>query len=151
MNVRMKDVLKTKGAKVYSIDDSASVKSALNELDKHGIGALLVYDDKKTVAGIITERDIIRALVHTAEDIRFHSVQHHMTHREKLIIATPEDPLEYAMSVMTNNHIRHLPIIDTNGQVHGMISIGDLVKENLSEASFENKMLKGFIEAKYPQ
>ena len=108
MSTTMKEVLGAKGSKVYSVDATSSMKVALHELDAHEIGALLVYDGHNNVDGIITERDIMRALVHTTEDIRFHSVQHHMTHREKLIIATPEDTLEYAMSVMTNNHIRQI-------------------------------------------
>ncbi len=151
MSATMSFVLKLKGPKVFSVEESASVKSALAELDTHGVGALLVYTKEKSVAGIITERDIIRALARTAEDIRFHSVAHHMTHREKLIIATPDDTIEYAMSIMTNNHIRHLPVMDKSGTVYGMVSIGDIVKASLSETSFENRMLKEYIEAKYPQ
>jgi len=78
------------------------------------------------------------------------AVREVMTPRERLIIARPDDDVEYVSNIFTDSHIRHLPIIDAQGKLAGMVSIGDVVKVMLSHKDHEIKYLKDYIESKYP-
>jgi CBS domain-containing protein len=140
------DILRDKGATIYSVDLESSVMSAVKEMNRLRVGALLVTAADRTIAGIITERDV---MAHVPSGIRSKKVLDVMTPRERLIIAHTNDSLDYAMSVFTEKRVRHLPVFEADRLV-GVISIGDIVKAQLKDADFENKALRDYILGSYP-
>jgi CBS domain-containing protein len=151
--MQIKDILREKGSKVVTIEPDRSVHDAICRLNQHGIGALIVMGESGRIDGIITERDILRecgerCVQFTASTGEGHSpcpalVKDAMT--EDLVIGVSEDQLSYAMSVMTRNRIRHLPIVD-DGRLTGIISIGDVVGAHVDQTDFENRMLRDYIQ-----
>jgi len=96
--------------------------------------------------GIITERDILRVCSQGAQWLASRRVAEVMT--EDLIVGEPDDSIDYVMGIMTNNRIRHLPIVGQGG-LNGMVSIGDVVKVHLQETEYENRHLKQYIRGTY--
>jgi CBS domain-containing protein len=109
----------------------------------HHIGSLIVLDDQGQVIGIITERDILRECTARSEQVKTILVQQVMT--KDLIISVPADEVGCVMGVMTQNRIRHLPILD-GGRLKGLISIGDVVKAQLEATESENRYLREYIQ-----
>ena len=150
--MRIRDILQEKGTEVVTIGATQTIHDAIGELNKHGIGALIVTAKGEEIVGIITERDILRECGNrcnrlnespTPEESACPSlVQNAMT--KNLVIGLLDDDLNYAMGVMTKNRIRHLPILD-NGSLAGIISIGDLVNAHFEEKVVENRTLKDYI------
>jgi CBS domain-containing protein len=149
--MQVKHILRQKAGGVVTIAVGQTVHTAITKLNEHRIGALVVIGKDERVAGIITERDILR----TCGDL---CVQDPGQGRDSscpvliddvmtgdLIIGVPSDDVNYVMGIMTKNKIRHLPILDDGGLV-GMVSIGDVVNAILKEANFENRMLKGYVQ-----
>ena len=122
MNV--KSILATKGKNVITIRPRQTIREAIQLFNDHNIGALVVLDERQRIVGILSERDITRALVRK-EDILSEPVEALMT--TKVITAVPQDDLHAVCNVMTEQRVRHLPIL-ANGQLVGIISIGDVVK-----------------------
>ncbi len=147
MNVS--DILKAKGREVCAIGADRPVREALSLLNSRRIGALIVLDAQGQIAGILTERDILRHLNESGGTLGPCAAGRLMTPRERLIIATEDDDVGYAMNVMTSNRIRHLPVIG-KGRLVGLLSIGDLVKAQLADTEHENKMLQDYISGRYP-
>lgn len=140
--MQLKDILTTKGSKVWSVDAGATIQDALHILVNNKIGALLVFNQKKHVVGILSERDIMRECYQNGAQWSGSIVENVMTRR--VIIATPEDEVSYIMGIMTQNRIRHVPVM--NGTVlAGVISIGDVVKAQLKDSQYENQYLKDYI------
>jgi CBS domain-containing protein len=123
-----------------SPDDS--VFSALELMAKHDIGALLVMRGEK-LAGIFSERDYARKIILLGKSSKETLVREIMT--EKVLYALPEQTIEQAMAMMTEKHIRHLPVLDAGQHVSGMVSIGDLVKETIAEQAFLIKQMEQYI------
>jgi len=150
--MRIRDILLEKGTKVVTIAAGQTIHDAIGKLNKHGIGALIVTGKAEKIVGIITERDILRTCgeqcvrlgePQTQEETACPSlVQNAMT--KDLIIGVPDDDLNYVMGIMTKNRIRHLPILD-EGNLAGIISIGDLVNAHFEEKIFENRTLRDYI------
>lgn len=140
--MKVKDVLASKGSKVCSVKSKDTIKQAVSMLVGEKIGAALVYDNDGDVVGILTERDIMRAVHEYGKKLEDMLVEKVMTRR--VIIGTPEDDLEYIMNIMTNNRIRHVPIVE-NEQLLGMISIGDVVKAQLHDSRVQIKYLQDFL------
>ena len=148
--MRLKDILRQKGSEVVTISADRTVHDAVVEMNAHRIGALVVTGEAGEVVGVISERDVLRmcgencALAEQPKHVpRPMLVKDIMS--TDLVIGFPNDEIGYAMAVMTNNRIRHLPIMD-EGSLVGMVSIGDVVRAHLSEASYENRMLKDYIQ-----
>jgi len=114
-------------------------------LVEHGIGALLVRDAGGAIAGIISERDVLRVSRDRSGEVGANRIGDVMT--RDLVICVPDDEIDYAMGIVTKNRVRHLPVMD-GGQVAGMISIGDLVKARLDAVECENRYLREYIEAR---
>lgn len=130
---------------VHCIHPEASLQEAVDLLVRHNIGSLIVIAGSTEYArpqGIITERDILRALVRVHHPLSAYFVGDFMTRR--LISAAPDDNTADAMCLMTEHRVRHLPIFEDQRLV-GLISIGDLVKQECCELSFENYVLKQYI------
>jgi len=138
----LREILESKGSKVWSVKTSQTVMDTLQVLVKQKIGALLVYDEDDKISGIISERDIMRECYHNREGWGAALVSNVMTRR--LIIGTPEDRVDYIMGVMTQNRIRHIPVIYEKELV-GIVSIGDVVKAQLKDSEFENRYLKEYL------
>ncbi len=143
--MRIRDVLQKKGTDVYTVGPEETVPAIVDMLNERRIGALVVLAADGEVAGIVTERDVLRnygRCVGAGEDLPV-KVADIMT--TELIIGVPDDKIQYAMRVMTRERIRHLPILE-EGRLAGIISIGDIVKATMEEIEFENRMLKDYIQ-----
>ena len=145
--MKVRDILKDKGAEVATIGAEKTICDAVKVLVEKNIGSLIVMDEKGGVAGIITERDVLKQCNQCLESFRDIKVEDVMT--RNLIVASPDDDLDYLENVMTQNRIRHLPII-SDQRIAGMISIGDLVNVLRGECKVENRYLKDYISGKYP-
>jgi CBS domain-containing protein len=140
--MKVRDILQIKGSQVHSIGPDQSVLDAVTVLMEHRIGALLVRDGAGAVVGVISERDVLRECLHRSRALGDIRVRDAMT--RDLIVCVLDDDIGYAMSVVTKNRVRHLPVMDGD-QVAGMISIGDLVKASLDEVQYENRYLREYI------
>ena len=140
--MKVKDILVTKGSKVWSVKSGQTIKEAVQVLVTQKIGALLVFDQKDQIVGIITERDIMRACHEYGKELDGTTVIKVMTSR--VIIGTLEDDLDYIMNIMTQNRCRHIPIVE-NEQLQGIISIGDVVKAQLHDSQVQIKYLKDYM------
>ncbi|HEX3048947.1 MAG TPA: CBS domain-containing protein [Bacillota bacterium] len=144
--MKVSDLLKEKGQNVVTITPNQTVNDALKMLLDHKIGSLMVMDTGNQIKGIITERDIIRGIAKDFEALKSLKVADLMS--TSLIVGTPDDEIEYIMGIMTQNRIRHLPIVTNQGLV-GMVSIGDLVKSLLQENEVKNRFLEDYISGNY--
>jgi CBS domain-containing protein len=140
MNVEA--ILRSKGRSVATIRPDATVAAAVRELKTRGIGALLVSEDGKQVAGILSERDIVHALAEQGAGLLATTVDRLMT--RKVITCLPEDTVSDLMGRMTQHRFRHLPVVK-DGALLGIVSIGDLVKNRIEEVEFEADSLRSFI------
>lgn len=138
---RVKDILIAKGNEVFSITPDTSVYDAVHLLAEKEIGALLVMEGPLLV-GIISERDYARQIILKGRSSENTKVREIMT--SKVLHATPENDTGECMTIMTDNRIRHLPII-LDGQVVGVISIGDLVRSIIAEQESTIVDLKKYI------
>lgn len=121
--VTVNNILADKGRQVWSVSRNATVLEAAVAMNDHRIGALVVLDGDELV-GIFTERDVLRRVVAAGRDPTRTRVGEVMT--EEVIVCTPETTMEEARGVMKNRRIRHLPVLDGDRRLLGLISIGDL-------------------------
>lgn len=121
--MKVSDILKGKQSNIYSVTGQASVYEAIKVMGEKNIGALLIMEADK-LTGILSERDYARKVVLKGKSSRETSVKDIMT--ENVLTVTPDDTIEKCMAIMTEKHIRHLPVVDA-GNVLGMVSIGDVV------------------------
>jgi CBS domain-containing protein len=145
--VKVKDILKDKGSKVATIGMEDTTYDAVKKLVEKNIGSLLVLDEKGGIAGIITERDILKECDQRFQSLDKTKVKDVMS--KKLIVASPDDDVDYVENVMTENRIRHLPIV-SGEKLEGIISIGDLVNVQRAQCKVENRYLKAYISGEYP-
>ena len=143
--MKVREILAIKGEHVHTIEPDRTVLDAVALLVEHGIGSLLVRDAGGAVAGIISERDVLRVSRDRSGELGAIPVELVMT--RDLVVCVPDDDVDYAMGIVTKNRVRHLPVMD-GGRVVGMISIGDLVKAQLDAAEYENRYLREYIEAR---
>lgn len=143
--MKLRDVLAAKGSQVYTVQPGQTLQEALGLLTRYRIGALMVVDDDGRAAGILSERDVLRECHARADRLGEILVRDAMS--ADLIIALPDDALDYVMGVMTRNRIRHLPVMD-GGRVVGLVSIGDVVKACLEETQYENRYLREYIQSR---
>jgi CBS domain-containing protein len=139
--MKVSEIIKER--QLLTIDPSKTVHDAIRILCEHNIGALPVCDGNGEVLGIITERDVLRLCAGAScQDALKLRVEAAMT--RNLIICVPDDSIENAMHVMTQKRIRHLPILDGRKLV-GILSIGDVVKAKLDDASAEIRFLRDYM------
>jgi CBS domain-containing protein len=142
MLISVRDLLRLKGDAVWFVKPDTAVIEALNELAQKDIGALLVLDGDR-IAGILSERDVVRKIAETGEFVLGHSVREFMT--EEVLTISPTQTIEDCMQVMTDARIRHLPVVEAE-QVIGVISIGDVGKAIITSQEFTIDQLTKFIE-----
>ena len=140
MNVET--ILRAKGSAVATIRPDETVGAAVKELVSRNIGALVVSDDGETVNGIISERDVVHGLTDHGPALLSLKVAEIMTRR--VVTCDPSDSVDQLMAEMTNRRIRHFPVVQ-DGQLRGIVSIGDVVKNRLDEVEYEARSLRSFI------
>jgi CBS domain-containing protein len=132
------DVLRSKGHDVVKVRPSDTVESAVRKLSEHRIGALVVEDRWTKLSGIFSERDFVNAIAHHGAATLGFEVQRLMSSR--VISCRSHDRIDTALAAMTTARIRHLPVVD-DGELRGIVSIGDLVKHRLDEKELEANVL----------
>ncbi len=137
-------MLTRKGADIWSVRPVDIVLKALNLLAEKDIGALLVMEDDK-LRGIVSERDFVRSIAETERCLVDAAVSKYMT--KVVITVTPEQSIEDCMNIMTDHHIRHLPVIEKE-KVIGVISIGDVAKADINEKRSRINTLENYIEGR---
>lgn len=135
------EILKTKGNAVFSIAPERTVADACAALEERRVGALVVCDGDR-VAGVFSERDVVRALAADGAAALNRPVADYMT--AKVIFAEPKEEMSALMSRMTDRRIRHLPVLESERLV-GVISIGDVVKCQIAEHAQEADSLRSYI------
>ena len=135
-------ILNKKGHGIISVIEDQTVLEALNVLAEHHIGAVLVMTDTGEMAGVLSERDVVRALPFAKGKLREQKVSSIMT--RDVITCKEGQSIGEVMSIMTKNKIRHLPVV-TKGKLVGIITIGDVVKERITETENEAEALKQYI------
>jgi CBS domain-containing protein len=143
MNV--KKILSGKGTDVVTIAPSASLGDATASLRDHGVGALVVSTDGARIEGILSERDVVRALAAHGGTTLGRHVSSAMS--GEVVTCDPMDTVDELMAMMTERRIRHLPVV-ADGELAGIISIGDVVKARLGQLEQENNQLYDYIQGR---
>jgi CBS domain-containing protein len=143
---KIDSVLKLKGGQIWSVAPTATVYEAIEKMSAKGIGALLVLVDGHLV-GIISERDYARKVILRDRSSKQTQVQEIMT--SPVVTVTPQHSVEECMRTMTENRVRHLPVVDRD-KVVGIISIGDLVNWIISAHEETIGHLQSYIAGNYP-
>jgi len=144
--VHVHSVLKVKGTAVATIAPEASLADATASLRDHGVGALVVSRDGSTIDGIISERDVVRALAAHGASTLGHVVSSAMS--ATVSTCRGDDTIDQMMAMMSERRIRHLPVVDDEGELAGIISIGDVVKARVGQLEHENNQLHDYIQAR---
>jgi CBS domain-containing protein len=139
----LREILDDKGRGILTIEADASVIDAVARMVEANIGSLLVTDGGE-IAGIVTERDYLRRVALEDCDNRTTAVREIMS--SPLIVVTQDTSVDECMALMTDQRVRHLPVVE-DGEVVGMVSIGDLVKYRSRQQSFEISYLTHYITA----
>lgn len=134
-------ILKEKGDNIISVEETTSVSEALVVLKQHRIGAVMVMNEGN-VCGVLSERDVVRALPEKGAALLDEPVNVLMT--RDVVYCCSNDSLESIMARMTKNRIRHLPVQD-DGKLAGIITIGDVVKHRIAETEHEAEALRSYI------
>ncbi len=132
-------ILRAKGTRVATIPPDATVVDLLRRLRDENVGAMVVSDDGHHLDGIVSERDVVRALAQIGGRVLQQRVSEIMT--TDVTTCSPADPVKALMELMTVHRIRHLPVL-SNGLLVGIISIGDVVKNRLDEMATETSVLR---------
>ena len=136
------NIFRQKGDQVITVRPEATIAEATDILKQEHIGALIVMGDDGALAGILSERDIVRAMPgHGRETVELR-VEQLMT--RTVVTCSPGDHVHEIMKMMTDGPFRHLPVV-SEGKILGIISIGDVVKSRLDELEFETSQMRDFI------
>ena len=135
------DILAKKGTEILSISPTVTVIDAVKAMAQQKVGALLVLEAGK-LRGIVSEQDYTRKVILTCLNAEQMLVQDIMT--RQVVVTRPDQPVQEVMAIMTDRRIRHLPVMH-NGELVGLVSIGDLVKEIISEQQFIIAQLENYI------
>jgi len=147
--MKVKDILKAKGSKVHTISQDANLMACADTFFKLRIGSLLAVDEDGNIQGIVAPNDILKAIQEgcTTENCALQKVSTVMT--REILAASEDDDIDYIQAIMTENRVRHIPIMDKN-ELKGIVSIGDVVKALIKVKEVENHYLKDYISGKYP-
>jgi CBS domain-containing protein len=138
------DILSQKGGLVFTVTPGTSVAQLSQQLSARRIGSVLVLDGEGSVAGIVSERDLVRALAsHGAKAMELEARQ---VMTRDVVTCDPDDSIDQVMQTMTSGRFRHLPVV-RHGELLGLVSIGDVVKARLEETKYETEALKAYIVA----
>ncbi len=147
----IKNVLQVKGADVATISPDATLTDLVDELAKYGIGAMVVSSDGSTIDGIVSERDIVRALrseglpaLRESRLIHLDRVTVRDIMTAEVTTCEPSTSIDHVMSMMTASRIRHVPVV-TGDKLVGIVSIGDIVKARISHLEWERSALVDYV------
>jgi len=139
--MRIADVLRTKGSAVATVEPRATVGELLTALAEHNIGAMVVVGPDG-IAGIVSERDVVRQLHERGADLLAAAVEEIMT--ADVFTCSPQDTVDSLTVQMTERRIRHVPVVSDDGLV-GIVSIGDVVKSRISQLEEGRNQLEAYI------
>jgi CBS domain-containing protein len=140
--VQIWELLNAKGTDVYSASPDTAVIHIVGELTRRNIGAAVISRDGIAIDGIASERDIVRALNQRGAAVLNEPIREVMS--TPVLTCAPEDDIESVMATMTNNRVRHVPVV-ANDTLAGIVSIGDVVKIRLGELEHEREILNQYI------
>lgn len=141
---KIKDILQEKGSEVFTIGQNETVYAALTKLAEKNLGGLVVTDDHGEVVGLLSERDYARKVILKGVFSKDTLVKTIM--EKKVYYVQPNNSVDESMSLMTEKRTRHLPVME-NGQLLGLVSIGDLVKATIHEKEFLINQLTQYIKS----
>ena len=140
--MRISDILRAKGAGVVTVAPTEQVRDLVALLAEHNVGALVVSSDGAAVEGIVSERDVTRGLASGAAVL---DTQVSAIMTPDVQTCTQDESIEHLMRLMTDRHIRHVPVLSEDGVLTGIVSIGDVVKSRIGQLEFEKEQLEGYI------
>jgi CBS domain-containing protein len=140
--MRISDVLRVKGRQVVTVTPDTDVRHLLMVLAENQIGAVVVSRDGTSVDGIVSERDIVRALAERGAAVMSEAIT--AIYTAEVHTVTPQTPLDEVMRIMTEHRVRHAPVM-ADGGLRGIVSIGDVVKSRIDELETERAALTGYI------
>ena len=140
--MRIYELLRGKGFDVITVRPSTPVSEAISLLKEYNLGAVVVSNDGMQISGILTERDVVRRLV-DGTDFLDSPVSAVMT--REVLTCRPAESVQSLMNTMTEQRIRHLPVVDDSGKLAGLVSIGDVVKSHITQIEFERDQLEGYV------
>jgi CBS domain-containing protein len=140
--MRIADLLRGRDRSVVTVRSDTTVQDLLSLLADHNIGACIVSDDGESVTGIVSERDVVRALVGKGVSLLNEPVSSIATY--EVHTADPDTHIDDLMRLMTEQRIRHVPVV-VHGCLTGIVSIGDVVKRRIDELEFERQHLVNYI------
>jgi CBS domain-containing protein len=143
--MQVKNILRAKGRDVIAVASDATLSEAARLLARKRIGAVIVRDAQGTLAGILSERDVVRAVADDSVAALVRPVSAYMT--KAVATCTECDTVEELMEMMTHGRFRHVPVLDENDQLAGIVSIGDVVKTRIEETVREAETLREYIAA----
>lgn len=141
--MKISDVVRSKGHVVVTVKPEERVSTLLALLDEHRIGAVVVSADGTSVDGIVSERDIVRHLHANGTGVLDATVSSIMT--SDVTTGTADDEIADLAGTMTELRVRHVPIVDADGKLTAIVSIGDIVKHRLNELQSERDQLRDYI------
>ncbi len=146
--MKIAQILATKGSDVIIVAPDDRIITVLSLLAEHGIGAVVVSADGRTIDGIVSERDIVRAMAADPDagstgGVRPRAVSSLMT--SSVVTVGTETTIDDAMEIMTSSRFRHLPVVDDAGHIAGLVSIGDIVKAKLTALEDEKSALLDYV------
>lgn len=139
--MRIADVLRRKGSEVAKIAPTASVSELLAGLAEHNVGAMVVVDQDALI-GIVSERDVVRRLYEGGDTVLGAPVSEIMT--TTVATCSPDETVDHLTVLMTERRIRHVPVL-SDGQLTGIVSIGDVVKSRMDELEHVQEQLQAYI------
>ena len=135
-------ILNTKGVVVHTLPDTATLADAVAALNAHNVGALVITDQDGAIAGILSERDVVRRLGRDAAATLSLAIAECMT--RSVVTASRDTPVSEVMERMTRFRIRHMPVAE-DGQLVGIVSIGDVVKRRIEDVEREAEEIGAYI------
>lgn len=142
--MKIKVIIDKKGSEIYSISPDATLGAMAEEMNQRRIGSLLVLDADQNMLGIVTERDFLRNVTRLHDKWEDVLVKDVMT--SKLITTTMDETLDQVMEKMSENHIRHIPVLTDDGKVTGLLSVVDIIRALHEETAYQNSLLKRYIQ-----
>jgi CBS domain-containing protein len=150
MNRKLEELFKTRDNVIYSVKPDTTLKDAVDLMNIHHIGAVMVLNDGGGIEGLLSERDVMKKLASTDDVVGHLNVKTIMTPKEKLIMIEGDEKIIKIMEIMTEKKIRHLPIVNSEGVLHGLLSMRDIFRLLLKDARQEVNDMKNYVTGKYP-
>jgi CBS domain-containing protein len=141
--MNIESILAGKGREVRTIDPAAAVEEAVHRMREERVGALVVSEDGQTIAGIVSDRGIMNELADRGVEVLRRQVRDVMT--KEVFTCSRGDSVGAIMAAMTERRIRHIPVVEEDGRLCGIVSIGDVVKSRLDEIEREAEEMREYI------